>query len=36
MFGGAERTVWAILIEGHPKHIPVKLFQTPSTGLEVV
>ena len=24
-------TVWAILVEGHPRNLPVKLFENPSS-----
>ena len=31
-------TVWAILVEGHPRYLPVKLFKNPSSrfGGEVI
>ena len=28
-----SKTILAVLIEGHPRNIPVKLFQNPFTGL---
>ena len=33
-FCSAERNHFAILVEGHSRNIPVKLFKKPLTGLE--
>ena len=31
-----SQTVWAILVDGHRRNIPVKSFQNPSTGLTLI